>query len=144
MQAIRRRRAERRGGAVSVEIALGLPLFFLLVFSTVEMIRLGQSHALLALAAREGSRVAAIPGNSQTDAEAVVSQILSAGGITSYNTPKWTWGSGQRSLAGTSLGDPVTLTLSVPFRNISWLAPPLFLGSVTLQATATHCSEYPG
>jgi hypothetical protein len=116
----------------------------MLILSTVEMIRLGQSYELLALAAREGSRVAVIPGNAQSDAEAVVKQILNAGGITSYNTPQWTWGSGQTSLAGTNLGDPVTLTLSVPFRNISWLAPPLFLGSVTLQATATHCSEYPG
>jgi Flp pilus assembly protein TadG len=144
MQSILRRRARRRGGAISAETALGLPLFFLLVFSAVEMTRLGQTYSLLALAAREGCRVAVIPGNVQTDGEAVVRQILNAGGITSYNTPQWTWGNGKANLAGTSLGDPVTLTLSVPFGNVSWLATSMFLGSATLQASATHCSEFPG
>jgi hypothetical protein len=124
-------------------VALGLPLFFLLIFSMIEMTRLGQAYDLLAFAAREGCRVAAIPGNTQANAEAVVQTILNAGGITSYNTPQWTWGNGRSGLSGTHLGDPVTLTLSVPFRNISWLSTPLFLGSATLSVTATHCSEIP-
>jgi Flp pilus assembly protein TadG len=128
---------------VAVETALGLPLFLLLILSMIEMTRLGQAYNMLALAAREGCRVAVIPGNSQTAAETAASTILSSGGITS-NTPVWTWGSGQTSLTGTNLGDPVTLKLSVPFSRISWLATPLFLGSSTLSATATHCSENPG
>ena len=128
---------------MTAEFAMGLPLFLLLVFSMIEMTRLGQAYNMLALAAREGCRTAVIPGNTQTNAETVVSNILSSGGITSYNTPQWTWGTGQTSLAGTHQGDPVTLTLSVPFSSISWLASPLFLGSTTLTATATHSSENP-
>jgi Flp pilus assembly protein TadG len=143
MQRVAKSQARSRRGAASAEFIFCLPLYFLLIFSLIELTRLGQASDLLSLAAREGCRIAVIRGNSQADAEAVVRQILNAGGITSYNTPQWTWGSGQSSLAGTHLGDAVTLTLSVPFRNISWLSRPLFLGSVTLRATATHCSETP-
>jgi Flp pilus assembly protein TadG len=142
MQLKPRKRAKPRRGAVALETALGLPLFFLLIFAMIEMTRLGQAYNMLCLAAREGCRVAVIPGNTETDAENAVSTILSSAGITT-NTPVWTWGSGQTSLAGTNLGDPVTLTLSVPFSSVSWLATPLFLGSTTLTATATHCSENP-
>jgi hypothetical protein len=139
---LRKQAGSRRGG-VTVEFGIGVPLFFLLVFAMVEMTRVGMAYDLLTLAAREGCRVAVIPGNSQADAELAARTILNGGGISSYNTPQWTWGSGQTSLAGTHLGDPVTLTISVPFRNISWLPTPLFLGSVTLSASATHCSETP-
>jgi Flp pilus assembly protein TadG len=143
MRLILRKRARSRRGGSSAEVALGLPLFFLLIFSMVEMTRLGMAYDLLTLAAREGCRVAVIPGNTQTTGESAARSILNAGGITSYNTPQWTWGSGQTSLAGTNLGDPVTLTISVPFHNISWLPKPLFLKSATLSASATHCSERP-
>jgi hypothetical protein len=126
-----------------VEVALGVPLYFLLILSMVEMTRLGMAYDLLTLAVREGCRVAVIPGNTQANGESAAKTILNGGGITSYNTPQWTWGSGQSSLSGTHLGDPVTLTISVPFRNVSWLPTPLFLKSATLSASATHCSETP-
>jgi len=128
---------------VSAEVALGLPFFFLLIFSVIEMTRLGMAYDLLTAAVREGCRVAVIPGNTTATAESAAQAILNAGGITSYNTPQWTWGNSQTSLSGTHLGDRVTLTISVPFRNVSWLATPLFLGSATLSASATHCSEQP-
>jgi hypothetical protein len=131
---------------VTAESAIVLSVFLLIILSMVEMARLGMAYNLLALAAREGCRAAAIPNSTedpQTAGESAAQAILNAGGITSYNTPHWTWGSGQSGLSGTNLGDAVTLTLSVPFQNISWLSRPLFLGSVTLQATATHSSENP-
>ena len=143
MRLIRRGPGERKRGTVAVEMAIGMPLFLTLLLSMIEMTRLGQAYELLAFAASQGCRAAVIPGNSQANAETVVRTILSAGGITSYNTPQWIWGNGQTNLAGTHLGDAVTLTLSVPFSSISWLSRPLFLGSATLRATATYCSETP-
>src|SRR5262249_28759253 len=143
MKPITGKRARPRRGALATEFAFGLPLFLLLILSVIEMSRLGMAYNLLALAAREGCRVAVIPGNTQTDGEAAAQRILNGGGITSYNTPQWTWGNGQSSLAGTQLGDAVTLTLSVPFRNISWLPTPPFPGSATPNATAPHCRGIP-
>ncbi len=38
-------------------------------------------------------------------------------------------------------GDPVTVTASVPFSNVSWLASPWFLGGTTLSASSQMRKE---
>lgn len=49
-------------GQALVEMALVLPLFFLLLFGVIEMGRIGYSYITVSNAAREGGRVATIGG----------------------------------------------------------------------------------
>jgi hypothetical protein len=139
------RQIRARRGATAVETAIVLPVFLLIVLSMIEMAQLSMAYHLLNRAAREGCRLAVIPGNSQAYCEDQIKSILNAGGITLYNSGHGAtaspicWGPNPAAL-----GDAVTLTLSVPFKDISWLSKPLFLGSATLQASATHSSENPG
>ena len=62
---IRRLRKGERGQAL-VEMALVLPLFFLLLFGVIEMGRVGYSYITVSNAARAGGRTATIGG---TDVE---------------------------------------------------------------------------
>lgn len=61
-------------GQAIVEMALVLPLFFLLLFGVIEMGRVGYAYITVSNAAREGGRVATIGG---TDLE-VTSSIKNA------------------------------------------------------------------
>lgn len=62
---IRKLRTGEHGQAL-VEMALVLPLFFLLLFGVIEMGRIGYAYITISNAAREGGRVATIGG---TDSE---------------------------------------------------------------------------
>jgi Flp pilus assembly protein TadG len=125
-------------GAGMVETALMLPVLLLLIMAMIEMARMGMANQLLGNAALEGARVAVVPGRTATDVGTTVQNLLNSGGITTYTltiTPP--------DPTNTTLGDPVTVTISTAFSNISWLSPPLFLGSVTLSASSTLSSEHP-
>ena len=132
------RRPRRRGAAI-VETAIVISLFFFLLVS-LEMARMGMANQLITNAAREGVRVAVVPGNQASDVSTAVQSFLNSnsGGITTYTltiTPS--------DPTTTHLGDQVTVQVSTSFGNISWLAHPLFLGSVTLSSSSTLSSERP-
>jgi len=121
-----------------LETALVLPVLALLILGMVEMSRFGMANQLLTDAAREGARSAVVAGHTATDVTTTVQNLLNSGGITTYTltiTPS--------DPTTTKLGDPVTVTVSTAYSNISWLSTPLFLGSVTLTASSTLSSEYP-
>ncbi len=137
-----------RRGAVVIETAIVLPLFFALVLGMVEMARLGLAVQLLTSAAEAGCRVAVINGKTQTDVNNAVSAILTSGGISTssssyastittnpvYSTPA--------NITLTHRGDSITLQLSIAYRDISWLTPQ-YLGSSTISSSATLSSERP-
>jgi len=58
---IRKLRTREHGQAL-VEMALVLPLFFLLLFGVIEMGRVGYAYITVSHAAREGGRVATLGG----------------------------------------------------------------------------------
>jgi len=69
-------------GQALVEMALVLPLFFLLLFGVIEMGRVGHAYISISNAAREGGRVATIGG---TDLEVKSSIVNSASSLDSTN-----------------------------------------------------------
>src|SRR5262245_53560801 len=130
-----RSRTSLRRGAAMVDAALVLPVFLLFVYGMIETSRLGLMAQLVTNAAREGCRVAVIDGKQQSDVDATVQAILTSGGIGTYTstiTP---------GFDTVELGKPVTLTISVKYSDVSWLAPPQFFGSTTMAATSTLNSE---
>lgn len=78
---------ERRAGAASedgsqlVEFALVLPLLLLVVLGIAEFGFVFQRYEVLTNAAREGARIAVLPGYTQPDVEARVRAYLTAGGV---------------------------------------------------------------
>jgi Flp pilus assembly protein TadG len=68
--------SQQRRGAAVVEFALVVPLFFTVVFGIIEFGQGFMVAQLLNSAAREGARVAMLPGSTNAEVEATVLQIL--------------------------------------------------------------------
>ena len=130
-------RVGRRAGASAVEMALVAPVIVAMIMGQIESSRFGMVAQLLTTAAREGCRVAVVPGHTQSDVQARVNAVLNGSGIsvgTVTPTPS-TWQTDP-------MGTPITVSLSVPYNQVSWLGIPFFLTNATVSASATMSSEY--
>ncbi len=75
----RRARTTSERGAALLEVALTLPLLLLVAIGIFEFGRAYQTWQILTNAAREGARVAVLPGVNDAAVEARVQQYLEAG-----------------------------------------------------------------
>lgn len=121
------RRAARRGVAV-VEFAFICPLLLILMLGILEAGRLFMVRQSLILAAREGARTGASLGVNYIDArvDAVLANAGLADAEVSY-TP---------NSATAPSGTPITVTVAIPFHEVSWL-PPKFIRDFDVTAAAT-------
>jgi Flp pilus assembly protein TadG len=119
-----------------VEFAVVAPLFFLLVFGMIEYGRMVMVQQLLTNASREGARRAVLDGSTSADVENVVNDYLASGNIADADVAI---SPSPPSSAG--FGDPVTVTVSVLFTDVSWLPTPMFLGNTTMTATSVMRRE---
>jgi len=80
MSRLRRLRSAR--GAELIEFALVLPVLLLLIAGILDMGFLFNNYAVVTNAAREGARMAAVPGWVETDVRARVNGYLAGAGLT--------------------------------------------------------------
>jgi Flp pilus assembly protein TadG len=112
-----------------VEFALVAPVFLACIFGILEIGRLVMVQQVLTTASREGARVAILDGSSTADVEAAVNNYLestSISGATVSSTPN--------PLSTAQPGDAITVTVTVPFEDVSWVSSPWFFEDVTLSA----------
>jgi Flp pilus assembly protein TadG len=138
---MKRRIERKRRGASAVEMAFIAPVFLSLTMGVIESSRLGMVAQLLTIAAREGCRVAVIEGMTETDVQNRINAVLSGSGISVGTvTPTcpspYTWTSAPS-------GTPITVSMSVPFSQVSWLPTPFFLNGAQVSSSATMSSERP-
>ena len=130
-------RINRRRGAATVEFALVAPVFLLLLMGIFEYGRMVMVQQMLVAASREGARTAIVQGSTVENIKTAVDTYLRRGGISGaalkVSTPNTT----------AIHGDPVAVTVSIPFAAVSWLPSPFFLGDTTLSATAVMRHESP-
>jgi Flp pilus assembly protein TadG len=136
-----RAKSKARKGASAVEMAIIAPVFVALILGQIETSRLGMVSQLLTTAARDGCRVAVIPGATLSDVQTRVNSVLAGSGISVASpTPtcpsSYSWDSAPR-------GTPITVSLSVPYSSVSWLGAPFFLRNANVSASATLSSENP-
>ena len=123
----------RERGSAAVELALVLPLALLAALALVQVGLISRDSGVVALAAREGSREAAVT----TDEESVRRAALRSGGLSEERTEVTVERSG-------GVGDAVTVRVSyraplvVPF--VGWLFP----DQVQLVSQATMRQETGG
>jgi Flp pilus assembly protein TadG len=112
------------------------PVFFLLVFGMIEYGRMVMVQQLLTNAAREGARVGVLDNSTATEVNTAVQNYLTAANI---NSPTIACNPSNPSSAG--YGQPVTVTVSIPFSQVSWLPSPMFLGGTTMTASSAMRRE---
>lgn len=128
-------RKQRRGAAV-VEFAVVAPLFIMLVFGMIEYGRMVMVQQLIVNAAREGARLGVLDGASTADVTSVVNGYLTNASISGATV---TVSPSPPSSAG--YGAPVSVTVSIPFSQVSWLPSPMYLGGKTLTTTTVMRRE---
>jgi Flp pilus assembly protein TadG len=117
------------------------PVFLTLVLGIIESSRLGMVAQLLTTAAREGCRVAVLNGATQTNVQNRIDNVLSGSGIpVGAVTPTCPSGYTWDSAPG---GTPITVSLSVPYSQVSWLRSPFFFKNAVISASATMSCERP-
>jgi len=125
----------KRRAAAAVEFAVVAPVFFLLTFGIIEFGRMVMVQQIITNASREGARVAVLDGTTASEVVGKVTDYLSGSSISGAGvtvTPT------NPNDAG--YGEPVTVSVSVPFSQVSWLPTPMFL-SGNLTATTVMRRE---
>jgi Flp pilus assembly protein TadG len=133
------RKVDRRRGVASVELALVVPLFLLMICGTLEASRVCSVTEILTNVARDGCRVAAANGQTNSTAQTRMTTLLSKAGISGYSTPVIT----PADVTSSKMGDQITVTVSVQFRYVTWLPISyVFPSSLTLSGQAVMSSEH--
>lgn len=142
MPSTRNRRRWRRGyrvanrcGAAAVEFAIVAPVFFLLVIGMIEVGRAMMVQQVLINASRVGARQAATAGATSSAVQTAVKDYATSVAVPSVSV------SVSPDPAAAKSGDTVTVTTSVNYSNVSWLASPWFLGGKTLTSSSKMRKE---
>ena len=133
-----RRARRRRRGASVVEFAIVAPLLFLFILGIFEFGRMVMVEQFLTNAAREGARRGILEQTTASEVQAVVTDYLTGGAISGATVTV-----SPDQLTEVGFGDPVSVSISVPYDQVSWLPAPWFLGGVTLSGQSVMYAERP-
>jgi Flp pilus assembly protein TadG len=132
----RRLLRKKRRGAAAVEFAIVLPVFVLLVFGMIEYGRMVMVQQVITNASREGARLAVLDGATASSVQSAVTTYL-----TNAQISGGTCTISPANPSSAASGDPVTVTVSIPFSSVSWLPSPMYLGGKTLSASTVMRRE---
>ena len=130
------RSAKNRRAAAVVELAFTAPVLFLLVFGMIDVGRAVMVQNLLTNAARDGARSAVLDGATASEIQSRVTDYLAASSISGATATV-----SPNPLTLADLGDPVTVTVQVPFDSVSWLPSSMYFQGANLQATVVMRRE---
>jgi Flp pilus assembly protein TadG len=113
-----------RRGAAAVEFAIVGSVFVIIVFGMIEIGRVLMVQQILTNASREGARIAILdsPTPTATQVSSTVTTYLQNMGISGATV---TINPTEPTTA--AYGAPVTVTVQVPFSNVSWLPSFMFV-----------------
>ena len=119
-----------------MEFAVVAPLFVLFVFGMIEYGRMVMVQQVITNASREGARRAVLDGATADDVTQVVNDYLASANITGATVTI-----DPPNPSDAAFGEPVTVTVSIGFDQVSWLPAPMYLGGRELTATTVMRRE---
>lgn len=125
-----------RRGAAAVEFAVIAPLFFVLVFGMIEFGRMIMVQQVITNASREGARMGVLDGSTTTTVQSAVQTYLQGAAVRGAQVTV-----NPDPPSSAAYGDPVTVSVSISFNQVSWLPSPMFLGGQALSATTVMRRE---
>ena len=138
---------EERKGAALVEMALVLPIFMTVTLGIIEFGRAMMVGQMVTNAARESVRLAIIDGSSNADVQAHVNSFLQSAinvdpsfiTTTITITPAPGSTTTGNEVANAAPKDLITVNISVPFSEVSYLSPQwLDTANMTAAASMRH------
>ncbi len=89
------------------------------------------------MAAREGCRTAVLPGQNLDTVKTRVNSVLASSGL----NPTMQITSASGSWTTEPAASRITVSLSIPFKDVSWLGDPFAFKNTIIKASATMSSE---
>lgn len=130
-RAIPKRPLFLRCGATTVELALVAPIFFTLVFATVEFSRAVMVKQSLTEAARAGVRTAALASTIGNDrAEAAALEYLRQTMTDSFSLSQCRVSISPGDLSSVDPGTELTAQVEVDFDDVTWIVPSFLINAV--------------
>jgi Flp pilus assembly protein TadG len=129
-------RPHQRRGAAALELACVAPVLLLFVLGIIELGRLFMVQQVVVAAAREGARIGVLDGATTASVTTRVQTYLAGTSVTgatitvSPNPP-----------GSANAGQPVTVSVSVPYTAVSWLSTPIFAQNAILRGNSTMRRE---
>jgi len=128
-------RGTLRRGVAATEFAIVAPIFLLLVIGILELGRAMMVQQVLINASRVGARQAITLGATSAEVQSAVADYAAGVAVPSVTV------SVTPDPAAAKAGDVISVTTSVPFNAVSWLAAPWFLNGKTLTASSEMRKE---
>ena len=125
-----------RDGNVTVEMAICLPILFLILFGAFEFSRMNMLRHSIDNAAYEGARRGIIPGASASECQAAAAKVLQAVNAKNYTI----------TVTPNSISDAttqLTVAVQVPLNSNSYVTQ-RFLANKILSASSTKSREFVG
>lgn len=129
-------RQRKRRGVTAVEFAFVAPVFFIMVLGIIEFGRAMMVQSLLTGAAQQGARAGSLTNASTANVTSSVNNYLSSGGISGASTTV-----SPSPPSSASSGQAITVTVTIPYSQVSWLPSPSYLKTTTLRSTALVVRE---
>lgn len=120
-----------RSGAITAEVAICLPVLFLLLFGCLELAGANMLKHATESAAYEGARVGILPGATQAGVQQAVDQIIGsigAEGAIVEILPRTEIQNGENV-------DVIEVVVSVPYAPNAWIAPFVIQSNPTFRSS---------
>jgi Flp pilus assembly protein TadG len=111
----RRSRVRTDKGQALIETAIALPILLLVSVSIFEIGRAYQTSQILTNAAREGARIAVMPGTKVSDVQSLVKTYLQNGNLGGYNSATITVNQNMVMAIGATNASASLVTVNYPF-----------------------------
>jgi Flp pilus assembly protein TadG len=134
-------RFSARRGAAAVEFALVAPLALLFVLAAIEFGRATFLQHVAVNAARTACRHGILGTSSSASVQSTASQMLTAVSIAGASTSVKVGQDADRDVNSAAPGEPIHVTVSIPFAANSWLPSAMYLGSTSLTGQITMAKE---
>jgi Flp pilus assembly protein TadG len=130
----------RRNGVALLEAALVFPLLLLLTLALIEYGWLFMKIQQTTNAARHGLRAAVVPDATTAEAHAAVATLMTSAGLGSSG---YSVTFSPSDVSALSSGDTLSVTVTVPYENISLTGGPLVPVPGTITASMSMAKEGP-
>jgi Flp pilus assembly protein TadG len=111
-------------------------VFLLMVFGMIEYGRMVMVYQVLTNASREGARAAVLDGATTSSVQTAVQSYMTAAMISGATVTV-----APNPPSNAEYGDPVTVTVSIDFNQVSWLPSPMYLGGKSLSSATVMRRE---
>jgi Flp pilus assembly protein TadG len=136
----RRKLGSRKSGITVIEMAIIFPILLLITIGLIEYGWIFLKYQQVTNAARQGARVGARVDATNTDVDNAIDTIMAAAGI---STGDYTVAISPTDVTTPEPGEPLTVTVTVPYTNIQLTGGVLVPVPTNLQSAITMAKEGP-